>query len=142
MTLRPMTMDDAVKMLEWKNYPETREFAIATKDEIKLDDHLKWLENNIKYFQIAEIKIQESNIPVSVGAVRIEEEGVISIWIDRAFRGHGFATQIIKEVSSSGFEAHIVEGNIYSMRAFIEAGYKPVNYFKSSTVPSYYKFVL
>jgi hypothetical protein len=48
--LRPMTIADADKMLTWKNYPETRQFAIASHEEIKREDHLQWLE---KIFNIS-----------------------------------------------------------------------------------------
>lgn len=117
MKLRPMTIEDAGKMLEWKNYPETRKFAIASHDEIKIENHLKWLESNIQYFQMIDDK----------GAIRIQDNEV-SIWIDRQFWGEGLASKAIKLVSKNGFIAKIVEGNIASMRAFLKAGYLPVSY--------------
>ena len=118
MILRPMTMEDADKMLEWKNYPETRKFAIASRDKIKLKDHLKWLKNNVQFFQVIDdIK----------GAVRIQNNEV-SIWIDRAFWGQGIATEVIKLVSKLGMTAKIVEGHVGSMRAFIKAGFVPIEY--------------
>jgi RimJ/RimL family protein N-acetyltransferase len=121
MNLRPMTMEDADKMLEWKNYPETRKFAIVTNAEIRRDDHLKYIENNLQYFQIIRV---EGEV---VGAVRVKDND-ISIWIDRDFWRHGLATEAIKMVSVKGMTAKIVSGNIGSMRAFIKAGYFPISY--------------
>lgn len=121
MKLRPMTMDDAIQMLEWKNYPETRRFAIASHEEIALKDHVYWLKDNIQYFQV----VMEEN--VVAGAIRIQDKE-ISIWIDRKFWGCGMATKIIKQVSKRGFTAKIVDGNIGSMRVFIKSGYLPIEH--------------
>lgn|SRR3990167_3766689 len=118
MKLRPMTMKDSDKMLEWKNYPETRQFAIVSHNEINREDHVRWLEKNIQYFRV---------IDGLIGAVRIQDNE-ISLWIDRSFWGQGLATQVIKLVSKPGMVAKIVAGNIGSLKAFIRAGYEPVSY--------------
>lgn len=127
-----MTMTDADKMLEWKNDPETRKFAIATQDEIKKEEHYKWLADNLAYFQV----IQGSNN--TIGAVRIKDNEV-SIWIDRTFRGQGIAAYILEQISEPGMIAKIVEGNISSMKAFIKAGFKPINRI-ATNLPAYYTF--
>jgi RimJ/RimL family protein N-acetyltransferase len=121
MNLRPLTMADADKMLEWKNYPETRNFAIATHEEIKKEDHYKWLEENLQYFQAI---IDGEKI---IGAIRIENE-VISIWVDRQFWNKGIATYVLQHVSKRGDVAYIVPENVASMRAFYRAGFLPVSY--------------
>jgi len=113
-----MTMADADFMLELKNYPETRLFAIWTKDEIQRDDHLNWLGYNVISFQVAESNGER------IGAVRINR-GEISIWIARKHWGFGVATEIIKRVSESGMFAKIVDGNVASFRAFVKAGFLP-----------------
>lgn len=122
MNLRPMTMDDANFMLELKNYPETRQFAIKSHDEIKLIDHLKWLEKNIIFFQII-----ETDSGRRIGAVRIFGNE-ISIWLDRNFWGLGIASQIITRICQPGMFAKIVDGNIGSFRAFVKAGFSPINH--------------
>ena len=119
-----MTMEDSDFMLELKNYPETRQFAIQTQDEIKKEDHERWLKDNLIWFKVAE----GYNGPV--GAVRIFG-GEISIWVHRNFRGLGVATQIIKEVSTPGMIARIVDGNTSSMRAFVKAGYLTNNHIEN-----------
>lgn len=121
MTLRPMTMDDADFMLELKNDPQTRKFAIVSHDEIKKEDHYKWLENNLQYFQIIE------SIYGRTGAVRIQDNE-ISIWVDEQFRGQGVATYILEMVAELKMTAKIVEGNISSMKCFIRAGFEPIDY--------------
>lgn len=122
MILRPMTMADADKMLEWKNYPETRMFSIVSKEEIKKEDHYKYLEANLQYFQII-----ESHMDI-VGAVRVHDNE-ISIWIDRTHWGKGIASTVIKMVSNSGSTAKIAQGNFASMSAFARNGFIPISYY-------------
>lgn len=119
MILRPMSMADAEKMLEMKNYPETRQFAIASNEEIKRDAHYAWLEKNIQHFQVAEGPY--SNI---IGAIRIQDNE-ISIWIDRDHWSNGIATSLLTRVSERGMTAKIVASNIASLRAFIKSGFLP-----------------
>lgn len=146
LSLRPMTMEDADKMLEWKNYPETRKFAITSHDEIKKEDHYRWLEKNLQYFSI----IREHEGGVSLGAIRMQNQE-ISIWVDQAFRNQGIAKKTLKLISAPGMTAKIVEGNLPSMRAFIFAGFSPVEYVSAHTplskemeaaymAPAYYIF--
>jgi len=125
MQLRPMKMEDADFMLSLKNDPDTRKFAIQTHDEISKESHYKWLADNIQYFQIIE---GESNLKGQrLGAIRIQKKE-ISIWIDREFRSNGISSWVLEKVSKVGMQAKIVEGNIPSMRAFINAGFKPYSH--------------
>ena len=121
MKLRPMIMADADKMLEWKNYGETRQFAIATHNNIQREDHLYWLVNHILEFQVI---LEDDQV---AGAIRIDKEEV-SVWIDREFRGRNLASHAVSAVSKKDFKAKIVAGNIASMRCFIKCGYYPVEF--------------
>jgi len=116
-----MIMADADKMLELKNYPETIQFAITTHEEIKKEDHYKWLEENIQYFQAI------CDGEKMVGAIRIFEYE-ISVWIDREFWKRGIATYVLQHVSKRGMTARIVNGNTGSFKAFVRAGFEPVSY--------------
>jgi RimJ/RimL family protein N-acetyltransferase len=138
MKLRPMTMDDADKMLEWKNNPETRKYSIVSRHEIKKEDHYKWLKKNLRYFRVIEsptINIQDGDnqYPAPVGAVRIQDNE-ISIWIDRMYWGNHIASYIIEKVSEKGMTCKIVCANIASMRAFINAGFKPISFHRTGNV--------
>lgn len=121
MKLRPLTMNDADFLLTLKNYPETRKFAIVSKEEINRTEHLFFIEHHLEQFQV--IMANER----AAGVVRISA-GEISIWIDRECWGMGIATWVIRKVSLSGFIAKIVNGNIASMKSFIRAGYEPISY--------------
>jgi len=132
--LRPMTMVDADKMLEWKNYEETRRFAITSHDEIKKEDHYQWLAKNIQHFRV----IQIADGGQLLGAIRVQDLEV-SIWVDREFRNLGIAKKTLQLISGQGMWCKIVEGNLSSMRAFIYAGFAPAEYVQASA-SNYYIF--
>ncbi len=117
-----MTMADADKMLEWKNYPETRQFAILSHEEVKREDHMAWLPKYIDQFQL--ILNTGFGGVYPVGAVRVNGLEV-SIWVDRDHRGRGIALEALKRVSFPGMIALIVMANIPSLRTFIRAGFLP-----------------
>lgn len=121
MNLRPMTMADADKMLEWKNYPETRQYAILHNNEIKKEDHYEWLRGWLYEFQVID---SGGNL---CGAIRIHNNEV-SIWIDREYRNQKLASLFLEGVAKHRMIARIVAGNIASIRTFINAGFKPISY--------------
>jgi RimJ/RimL family protein N-acetyltransferase len=108
-------------MLTLKNDPETRKYAIASHDEIKREDHVKWLEKNLMFFQVVDAPSER------IGAIRIFGNE-ISIWIDIKYRGLGVATAVIKQVATNGMYAKVVDGNVASLRAFTKAGFLPVGH--------------
>lgn len=122
MRLRKMKMQDADFMLELKNYPETREFAIYSHDEIKKEDHYKWLPEKINQFRVIDGYYHDN-----LGVVRVNGDE-ISIWVNKRYWGLGIATEIIKRVSNRGMKAKIVDGNVASMKAFIKAGFVPIDH--------------
>ena len=112
-------MADADFMLELKNDNDTRNFALSTSEEIKKEDHYKFLESNIQYFQVIEDKGSR------IGAIRIQDNE-ISIWIAKQFRKKGIALMTINTVKRFNMTAKIMVGNFPSLRAFIRAGFLPI----------------
>lgn len=131
--LRPMTLADSDFMLTLKNDHETRKFAIVSHDEIKKEDHVKWLEKNLQYFRIIGDADKED---VRLGAIRVQDLEV-SIWIAKAFRNQGVAKKTLKLICGEGMWCKIVDSNLASMRAFIFAGFRPVEHIDLYTA-SYY----
>lgn len=116
-----MEMSDADFMLELKNDSETRKYAIISHEEIKIENHYKYLEKNIQFFRVIEIAEKK------YGVIRIQNME-ISIWIDKKFRGMGVAAAVLKHISKPRMKAKIVEGNISSMKAFVRSGFEPIEY--------------
>ena len=126
-----MTMDDADFMLALKNDPQTRQFAIVSKEEIKREDHLEWLRLNISTMHVIEKLTGEK-----VGAVRINKKGrqrEVSIWVDKDHRKLGIATKVLARLEFLDTWCKIVDGNTASMRVFVKAGFVP-----SGHVDNYY----
>lgn len=112
-------MDDALILLEWKNDPTMRKFSIQTHEEIKLEDHLKWLEKHL-----SEIYIICSHRD-TYGDIRFEGDE-IAIKLDPKFRGMGIGKRALTlaTMRRKHLIAKIVNGNIASMNLFISCGFK------------------
>jgi len=108
-------MDDAKDLLSWKNDPVTREFSIVTHDEIKWENHLKYLENHIQDIMIIELDGRKC------GDIRVDDE--VSIRLAPECRGKGIGYRALKMVVEPGMIAHIVYGNVASMRLFTKLGF-------------------
>lgn len=129
MMLRPMKMEDAEFLLELKNYPETIMYSINTKEEIKMEKHLEFLKENLDEFQVIQDSQGGGSVITPIGVVRVDDLHQVSIWIKKEYWRKGIATKTLELVSKKGFWAKIVNYNIASMRAFINAGYKPKGFF-------------
>lgn len=125
MKLRPVTFKDADFLLTLKNDPEVRKWAIITKEEIKKENHLIWLDKKLKEFNVFFSIILKHGEPV--GDIRVEQDGELSVRIIPGERGKGLAFTAISRIAGMTY-AKIVEGNIASMNLFIKSGYKFVSY--------------
>lgn len=119
--LRLATFDDADYLLDLKNDPVMRKFAVATHNKIKKKDHLKWLEQNIGGIYII------TQRGWMVGMMRIAD-GEVSINIDPVFRGQGIGSKVLKKFCPKGVWAKIVDGNVASMNIFLKNGFKIVDH--------------
>jgi RimJ/RimL family protein N-acetyltransferase len=130
--LRKVSQKDCNLIWKWANDPEVRTESFTSK-AIPYSDHVIWFERKINdpdcYLYIAENSDRKS-----VGQVRFELEGndaVISISLDRNFRGKGYGSMIIALAAQKIFEitevnvihAYIKKGNIASKSAFQKAGF-------------------
>jgi RimJ/RimL family protein N-acetyltransferase len=111
-------MDDADFLLGLKNDPEMRRFAVVTHKKIRQKDHIEWLKNHLH-----EIRI----IGNKQGMVRISDDREVSINIAPQFRGKGLASKVLAQLSD-GLWAKIVNGNVASMRLFLQNGFMITDY--------------
>ena len=105
LTLRHACEDDAKMLWEWANNPEVRVVSFSSKP-IPWGEHVQWLKSRLNdpncIFYIA---INSDGIPI--GQVRYDIEGneaVISISIDKKFRGEGYGSILIQLGSQKLFE--------------------------------------
>lgn len=120
-SLRPATMDDAKNLLSWKNDPVMRQFSIVTHDEIKWEDHLKWLEKNLGKTYIITDGITD------YGDMRIDD-GEVAIKLDPQYRGQGIGYKALRIAAVRPLKAKIVDGNVASMHLFIKCGFNVVDH--------------
>ncbi|MDT9720521.1 GNAT family N-acetyltransferase [Paenibacillus sp. ClWae2A] len=93
---REVNSSDMMLLYEWANDPITRAMSFNTTI-ISKTEHEKWFEKSLhsKNLYLFIIEINELNLPV--GLIRIDEEGLLGISIDKQFRGLGLGSEILKK---------------------------------------------
>jgi UDP-2,4-diacetamido-2,4,6-trideoxy-beta-L-altropyranose hydrolase len=129
-TYRKANANDLKLFFDWANDSEVR-INSYNSDAITLEEHTKWylqkIDDRNTTFYIAEVK----NLPA--GMVRFDskkENAIISILIDKNFRGMGLAAILLKDCCRSYFQAeskpvlaYIKSSNPASIHSFQKAGF-------------------
>jgi UDP-2,4-diacetamido-2,4,6-trideoxy-beta-L-altropyranose hydrolase len=137
--LRRATRKDCRLIWQWANDPEVRAESFAP-EPILYEDHVNWYETKLNdagcCIYIADDIAENSDIE-PVGQIRFDlkaQEAVISISLDRKFRGQGRGARII-ELASKTFlaasdakkiHAYVKKDNTVSLAAFKKAGFSSV----------------
>jgi RimJ/RimL family protein N-acetyltransferase len=130
--LRLATARDLLLYFRWANEKLTRQQSYHT-EPVDIDIHEQWFIQKLAEIQ-TKLYVFENQAGIPVGQVRIEyknDESVIGISIDPAFRGKGLAAPMIvqacahyfKNVTANQIVAYIKKQNIPSKKAFEEAGF-------------------
>lgn len=122
MTLRQATMKDAVFLLMLKNDKVMRQFAVVTHSKIKMKDHVRWLRDHVDEMKIVMVGTKKA------GMFRVNKDKEVSINLHPKFRGKGYGSKIVSEFCPKGVWAKIVNGNVASMRLFLENGFEVTGY--------------
>jgi UDP-2,4-diacetamido-2,4,6-trideoxy-beta-L-altropyranose hydrolase len=131
-TLRRTSAEDSQLLLEWANETGVRGASFSS-ERISPEEHRIWLTRKLRDPSCA-LFIASDDRQTPVGQVRFDQEGreaVISVSIDRKFRGHGVGTavislacrQLFKETGARSIHAFIKPENVASTRAFADAGF-------------------
>lgn len=129
--LREATMDDAKFLLDLKNDPVMRKFAVVTSEKITMRKHLKWLASNIDTMWIITLKGDD------MGMFRITDDNEVSINLAPASRGQGIGSRVLKKFCPKGVWAKIVDGNVASMKIFLKNGFEIIDHKKNYYVLTY-----
>ena len=132
LSLRAATLDDADRLLEWRNDRSSREASFDPRP-IDTSTHLSWLEDRLSssshHMWIGEL----AGEPIGVVRFAIEDAvATVSIALDPDRRGHGLGTRLISTGCARlgaidgeiTFEALIRRANGASQRAFQHAGFQ------------------
>ena len=133
MRYRVAVAADAQLYFNWANDPDTRRQSFNSAP-ISLEVHEVWFARKV-VDPNALLLVFETEERQAVGQVRFEEqvngEVIIGVSVDKAFRGHGLASQIIQQGcevykhlrNNVPISAYIKPNNEASIRAFERAGF-------------------
>ena len=150
LTVREVNLNDVNLLFDWANDELTRQNSFNST-KISFEEHEQWLTSKLKntnsLFFIGMINTEP------IGLVRFEigeENTIVSISIDKNFRGKKLAPSLLKEAGKSYFKkskkpilAYIKKENIASLKSFEKAGYNFYSEEKVNNIDSYiYKLEL
>jgi RimJ/RimL family protein N-acetyltransferase len=132
--LRSATMDDAERLLAWRNEAETRRWSFSS-EEIGTDEHRAWLARRLAD-PGTQLLIAERD-GAAIGQVRFDLDGdrdgtaEISVGLDPAARGRGLGAAVIAAGVERAFAgqdigrvvARVKAANLASARAFLDADF-------------------
>lgn len=150
LNFRKANLEDIDLFFNWVNDPLARNNSYQ-KNQTSYSEHVVWFNEKVlnkdNYFYVF---FNENEI--AVGQARISIDGlnsaIISLMIDRDFRGKGYAKEMIEKSSLDFLEsnkefkllAYIFKTNIPSYRSFINAGYELLKEEMVKNIPSYILF--
>ena len=133
--LRKANWEDCEKLWHWANEPDARSESFSPHP-IPWDEHIAWFKSKLSSrTSLIYIGSDLENVPI--GTIRFDlfdledKEAIVSVNIDRRFRGQGYGTSLIclsiKHVAKA-FElkkiiALIKSNNYASIKAFEKAGF-------------------
>jgi RimJ/RimL family protein N-acetyltransferase len=132
---RPVTRDDADRLLSWRNDPATVAMSRNSRVVSRIE-HEAWIESLLS--GTGPVALIASTNDGPVGTVRLDARGEytyeVSITVAPEHRRRGLAIAMLRGVSAHAAERHaarcllaeIREDNVASRRAFEAAGYRQV----------------
>ncbi|MBY0578115.1 MAG: UDP-2,4-diacetamido-2,4,6-trideoxy-beta-L-altropyranose hydrolase [Burkholderiales bacterium] len=143
--LRHAFENDARKLFEWRNAPETRRHAF-NPDRIAWEDHLAWLKNSLSNPDRHLLIGEQDHRPI--GVLRYDLAGSIaevSVYLVPGLYGRGLGSRLIEAgtiwaglnlPNIATLRARILTENIASRKAFAKAGYMESNGIYEYHLPS------
>ena len=131
--LRQVGEDNCRLLWEWANDPDVRAVSFSS-EPIPWEQHVKWFKSKLNDPRcIFYIAVNSDDVPI--GQIRYDTEdnkAVVSISIDRKFRGKGYGSRLIWLASRRLFDvsnvdtihAYVKQGNEASVTAFVKAGFR------------------
>jgi UDP-2,4-diacetamido-2,4,6-trideoxy-beta-L-altropyranose hydrolase len=133
--IREVSVDDCKQLWEWANDHSVRTLSFSS-EPIPWERHVEWFRSKINNPAcVLQIAMYGNENPA--GQIRYDLDGdqaVVSISLDRAFRGKGYGSLLIRRSAQKLFatravtiiHAYVKRTNQTSTRAFEKAGYQDV----------------
>jgi GNAT superfamily N-acetyltransferase len=80
-----------------------------------------WLSKDLDEIQMIEDEVR-------IGMFRVSKEDEVSINLHPLHRGKGYGAKVVSKYTPKGVWAKIVDGNVPSMRLFVENGFKVIDH--------------
>lgn len=134
--LRPAAMDDAKRLFDWRNDPDTRAVSLSS-DELVWEEHLVWLERSLARTDRLLFIGEAVRTDEPIGVVRFDaaEDGMgdgaweVGITVAPAFRGRGWSRKLLAagldHLGPQRFRARVLKGNGRSRSLFEGLGFRP-----------------
>lgn len=130
--LRPATNDDAQRLFQWRNDPDTRAMSITTTP-VTPEEHRGFLARSLNASDRWLLIAEHDAVAVGTGRLdRIDGAGTfeVSLTIAPDARGKGYGVSLLRALEARAAElgalrlvAHLKHENVASRRAFEGAGY-------------------
>ena len=125
-TLRLATMNDADRLLEWRNDLETRKASHNTA-EVQRNEHISWLSQVLSNPNRRLYVAEENDTPIGTVRADCSDGGVweLSWTVSPSARGQGVAKRMVAALAkqiSEPIRAEVKTGNIASARIAEHAG--------------------
>lgn len=132
--LRNSTEDDLLLVYDWANDNTARKNYFNTNC-ISLEEHKQWFANALNSEDIHLFIFETSDTKTPIGQLRIDYLGVISISIDKKFRGKNLGSKMLAKAikyieqkpiypTLDHLVAYIKKENIPSIKIFEKVGFK------------------
>lgn len=147
MKFKPIDNEDCDLLFKWTNDETVRQNAFNT-NPISYEEHTNWFKSKLNSNQTTIYICFVEGDPI--GQIRVDlegETGIISYSIDKNFRGRGYGTEILMEITdlvlknNSGVKklaGRVKYNNIASQKAFEKVGY---SFIKETDYIEYYKYL-
>lgn len=131
--LRPATMEDAKRLFDWRDDPETR-FWSHNQGPLVWEDHLAWLERWLGAHDRVIFVGEAVRTDQPIGVVRFDElaDGTheVGITVAPEFRGRGWAGKLLRaglaHREGQTVIAQVMSENRRSRSLFASAGFRQV----------------
>ena len=131
--IREVHEDDCKQLWEWANDAEVRAVSFSP-EAIPWERHIEWFNSKLNN-RACVLQIATNGGEIAAGQIRYDLDGdqaVVSISLDREFRGKGYGSPLIWRSAEELFDttavtsvhAYVKPTNEASVRAFEKAGYQ------------------
>ena len=135
--LRKITVEDTEQVLSWRNSKLVKQYFLI-QDEIKKEDHLKWLKTKVETGKVEQFIIVEKSSERPIGSVylqdidRLHKKAEYGIFIGESnLQGKGYGTLAADMMLTYAFDTlglhrvylRVLETNQRAIRSYSKAGF-------------------